>query len=85
MRGSRPIASLSSLTSAPDASHSSAIALMKLTFVARKAFDADLISSAVAKLQTRRGMPAQISGSYTASNTAVTGAPAAAPLPPGTP
>ena len=63
IRGSRPIASPSSVTSAPDASHSSAIALMKLTFVARYAFDADLISSAVAKLHTSRGIPARSSGS----------------------
>ena len=35
-------------TSAPAASHTSATALMNETFVARKAFDASLISSAVA-------------------------------------
>ena len=35
---------------------------MKLSLVARYAFDADLISSAVAKLQMSRGIPAQSSG-----------------------
>ncbi len=38
------------------------MALMKLSFVARYAFDADLISSAVAKLQTSRGIPAASRG-----------------------
>ena len=62
MRGSRPMAAPSCFTSAPVASQSSAMALMKLSFVARYAFDADLISSAVAKLQTSRGIPAASRG-----------------------
>jgi hypothetical protein len=48
IRGSRPIASASVVTSAPAASHTSAIALMNEIFVARNAFADTLTSSAVA-------------------------------------
>nr|KEP24631.1 hypothetical protein DA06_01410 [Georgenia sp. SUBG003] len=48
MRSSWPMASASWVTSAPVASHSSAMALMKEIFVARKEFAATLTSSAVA-------------------------------------
>ncbi len=55
MRSSYPIARASWLTSAPEASQTSAIALMKEIFVARKAFAATLTSSAVAKSVTTTG------------------------------
>ena len=48
MRASYPSASARSTTSAPVASQTSAIALMKEILVARKAFAATLTSSAVA-------------------------------------
>ena len=48
MRASWPIASASCVTSAPVTSAISAIALMKLIFVARKAFAETFTSSAVA-------------------------------------
>ncbi len=48
MRASYPIESARSTTSAPVTSQTSAIALMKEIFVARKAFAATLTSSAVA-------------------------------------
>ena len=47
MRASRPMASASTATSAPAASHRADMALMKLIFVARKALAAVLTSSAV--------------------------------------
>ena len=47
-------------TSAPAASHTSAIALMKEIFVARKAFAATLTSSAVGRSVTTTGVPAAI-------------------------
>ena len=47
---------------APAASQTSAIALMKEIFVARKALAATLTSSAVAKSVTTNGAPAAISG-----------------------
>ena len=46
MRWSRPIPPATTVTSAPTSSHTLAISLMKEIFVARKAFDADLIISA---------------------------------------
>ena len=52
---SRPIASARSVTSAPAASQTWDTALMKLILVARKAFAATLMSSAVAKSMIRRG------------------------------
>src|SRR5436309_749127 len=51
MRVSRPMAAATSVTSAPVRSQMLAISLMKLILVARNAFDAYLIASAVA---TRR-------------------------------
>ena len=62
MRSSYPIASASSTTSAPVASHTSAIALMNEILVARKALAATLTSSAVAKSVTTTGVPASITG-----------------------
>ncbi len=52
------MASASATTSAPLASHSAAIALMKEIFVARNALDATLTSSAVSRFVTMRGTPA---------------------------
>ena len=57
-----PIASASATTSAPDASHTSAIALMNEILVARKAFAATLTSSAVARSVTIHGMPPASTG-----------------------
>ena len=48
MRASYPMASARRVTSAPVASHSSAIALMNEIFVARNEFAATLTSCAVA-------------------------------------
>ena len=62
MRSSNASACASSTTSAPATSHSSAIALMKEIFVARKAFAAILTSSAVAKSVTTMGTPFASSG-----------------------
>jgi len=50
----------SAITSAPVASQTSAMALMKLIFVARKALAATLTSSAVAKSQLTTGAPAEM-------------------------
>ena len=50
------MASASWVTSAPEASHSSAIALMNEIFVAKNEFAAVLTSSAVAKSVTIRGV-----------------------------
>jgi hypothetical protein len=50
MRLSSPMPRASSCTSAPAYSHKSAISLMKVILVARKALDAYLISSAVRRL-----------------------------------
>ena len=47
MRWSRPIPRATSRTSAPTCSHTLAISLMNEIFVARKAFEAYLIISAV--------------------------------------
>ena len=47
MRLSKPIPKMTSVTSAPTASHSAAMALMKLILVAKKAFEAYLMVSAV--------------------------------------
>ena len=47
MRGSWPMASARTVTSAPAVSHRCAMALMKLILVARKEFAAVLTSSAV--------------------------------------
>ena len=46
-----------SSTSAPDRSHTLATELMKLILVARKALEACLISSAVARSVARNGAP----------------------------
>ena len=56
MRLSRPMPRATSCTSAPTFSHRSAISLMKVILVARKALAAYLISSAVRRLgeQDRR-------------------------------
>ncbi|CAM5242287.1 hypothetical protein SFUMM280S_03168 [Streptomyces fumanus] len=57
IRSSYPIASASLATSPPAASHTSAIALMKEIFVARKEFAAVFTSSAVGKSVTTNGDP----------------------------
>ena len=57
IRSSAPIASASTVISAPDASHTSDTALMKLIFVARKAFAETFTSSDVAKSVTNNGVP----------------------------
>jgi hypothetical protein len=57
MRSSWPSASASSTTSAPVASHTSAIALMNEILVARNEFAATLTSSAVARSVTTTGTP----------------------------
>ena len=62
IRASWPSASASWTTSAPAASQTSAIALMKEILVARKAFAAALTSSAVAKSVTIGGVPASMTG-----------------------
>ena len=62
MRLSCESASDSFFTSPCTTSHTSAIALMKEIFVARKAFAATLTSCAVAKSVTTTGMPASVSG-----------------------
>ena len=56
MRLSKPRASARVTTSAPEASHSSAITLANVIFVARNALAALLISSAVGRSVTRTGM-----------------------------
>ena len=61
MRGSMPSAADRVTMSPPVASHTSAMALMKEIFVARKALAATLTSSAVAKSVTRSGVPASSS------------------------
>ena len=53
------------MTSASVASHTSAMALMKEIFVARKAFAATFTISAVARSVTRNGVPAAIGSAYT--------------------
>ena len=53
------------MTSACAASHTSAMALMKEIFVARKAFAATFTSSAVARSVARNGVPAAIGSAYT--------------------
>ena len=58
IRSSSPIASASWVTSAPVASHSSAIALMKEILVARNELAATLTSWAVARSVTIFGVPA---------------------------
>ena len=60
IRSSYPSASASWVTSAPAASASSAIALMKEIFVARKAFAPPFTSSAVGRLHTTTGVPSAI-------------------------
>ena len=60
MRSSCPIASARSVTSAPVASHSSAMALMNEILVARNELAATLTSWAVATSVTRRGDPSAI-------------------------
>ena len=57
MRGSRPIPRATSVTSAPTSSQTFAISLMKLIFVARKAFEASLIISALATSVRTIGAP----------------------------
>src|ERR687897_2164343 len=57
MRGSRPMPRATSSTSAPDRSHTLATELMKLILVARKALEACLMSSAVARSVARKGAP----------------------------
>ncbi len=52
----------SCVTSAPEASHTSAIALMKEILVARKELAATLTSSAVARSVTTTGVPSSMSG-----------------------
>ena len=62
MRSSYPRASASATTSPPVASHTSAMALMKLIFVARKELAATLTSSAVGWFVTMRGTPSASRG-----------------------
>ncbi len=59
IRASRPSASARTSTSAPAASHTSLMALMKEIFVARNAFAAAFTISAVAKSVTSSGVPAR--------------------------
>ena len=61
IRSSMPIALASPITSAPDASHISAMTLMKEILVARKEFAATLTSSAVSRSIESPGMP-ELSG-----------------------
>ena len=62
MRRSAPIAVATSCTSAPTASHRSAISLMKLIFMARKALAAYLASSADSRLTNITGALRKASG-----------------------
>ena len=62
MRLSRPMPLATCCTSAPTASHRSAISLMKVIFIARKAFDAYLISSEVRRLVNTIGVSLRFSG-----------------------
>ena len=62
------MASASSFTSAPVASHSSAIALMKEIFVARNELAAVLTISAVAWSVMTCGMPSASKDAYTSSS-----------------
>ena len=82
IRSSIPIASASWVTSAPVASHSSAIALMNEIFVARNELAATLTSCAVARSVTILGVPADSAAAYTSSSTAAARSPAS---PSGTP
>ncbi len=62
MRLSSPMPRATTWTSAPTASHSSAISLMKEILVARKALEAYLIISADSTLVITKGTPAALSG-----------------------
>ena len=61
IRTSCPIASASTVTSAPAASHTSEMALMNEILVARKAFADAFTNSAVARSVTRNGISASMS------------------------
>ena len=69
IRASYPRASANIVTSAPVASHTSAIALMKDTLVARNAFADPLTNSDVARSVTRNGTPAPSISAYTSRRT----------------
>ena len=58
------------MTSAPEASQTSATALIKEIFVARKALAETLASSAVAKSVVMYGVPASRIGAYSARRVA---------------
>ncbi len=60
MRGSSPMASASTVTSAPAASHTLATALMNEILVARNALALTLTSSAVGRSHTMTGAPSEI-------------------------
>ncbi len=62
MRLSRPMPRATCCTSAPTASHRSAISLMKVIFIARKALAAYLISSEVRRSVNRIGVSFRNSG-----------------------
>ena len=62
MRESSPMPLATTSTSAPRASHSSAISLMNEILVARNEFDAYLISSALSTSVVTNGTPALRSG-----------------------
>ena len=70
MRPSSPMPRATSCTSAPSASHSAAISLMKLILVARKALEAYLTSSAVSRPVTTIGTSMRFNGRYSARNRA---------------
>ena len=57
IRGSSPIPRATSVTSAPSSSQTLAISLMKLILVARKAFEASLIISALERSVRTIGAP----------------------------
>src|SRR5258706_1796771 len=71
MRPARPIERETSWTSAPTASQSAEISLMKLIFVARNALLAYLISSAVATFVTTNGTSIRFSGLYRSRRIAI--------------
>ena len=64
MRLSRPMPRATSCTLAPTFSQRSAISLMKVTFIARKAFAAYFVSSAVRREVNRIGAWLRYSGRY---------------------
>ena len=64
MRRSMPMALATVFTSAPSTSQRLAISLMKEIFVAKKAFEAYLMSSAVSSVVTTMGVSSRNSGSW---------------------